>query len=95
MPVPRGYGSVTVDYLCCAYSCFLAIEAKSSKGKKPTVAQAATMRLVREAGGIAICVNDDESLAELAKILDYLKAANYDSLTEYTATLVSREESRP
>ena len=72
MPVPTGYGNLTLDYLLCAYSRFVAIEAKRP-GLEPTKLQSITMAKIEAAGGIAICVDGDAALAELAKLLRRLK----------------------
>jgi hypothetical protein len=66
MPVPGGYGSQTIDFLCCVpvkwfdtvaniyvpSGLFLGIETKST-GEKPTARQELCMQAIRHAGGIA------------------------------------------
>ena len=53
------YGNAGVpDFLCCAGGGFLAIEAKAGKGTT-TALQEKNLREIREAGGIALVVNED------------------------------------
>lgn len=57
MPVQNGYGTQTVDFLCCVKGRFLAIEAKAP-GKKPTGRQEDVLAEVMAAGGTAIWLDD-------------------------------------
>jgi hypothetical protein len=52
MPVPSGYGSQTLDFLCCINGRFVGIETKAS-GKKPTPRQEQCMAAIKAAGGAA------------------------------------------
>jgi hypothetical protein len=52
MPVQKGYGAKTVDFLVCFKGLFIAIEAKRP-GKDATVLQKFIMENVRNAGGFA------------------------------------------
>ena len=69
MPVPGGFGVRTVDYIGCFRGVLFIIEAKRP-GKDATDLQKKTIREVREAGGAAFVVNDDDSLARLKEWLD-------------------------
>jgi len=68
-PVPGGYGTRTIDYLGCIKGVFFGIEAKKPGGK-PTALQDGTLADIEAAGGFALVVNDDTSLAELKRWLD-------------------------
>lgn len=74
MPHGAGYGNAGVpDFLCCVNGKFLAIEAKA-KGGKPTALQTSHMDNIKEAGGLALVVNE-QTLEEktLEWTIDYLK----------------------
>ncbi len=72
MPIGSGYGnSGTPDFLCCAHGKFLAIEAKAGNNK-PTALQERNMKQIRDSGGIAIVVNE-ENLHDVQDILKTLK----------------------
>lgn len=59
MPVTGGYGnSGAPDFLVCLQGRFVGIECKAGKNK-PTPLQEKNLHLIREAGGIALVVNDD------------------------------------
>jgi len=59
MPIGTGYGNAGVpDFLICLNGSFIAIEAKAGKGKT-TALQEKNLRLIREAGGCALIVNED------------------------------------
>jgi pantoate kinase len=67
MPMGTGYGNSGVpDFLCCVSGQFMAIEAKAGKGI-PTALQEKNLRDVKEAGGIAVVVNENN--------LDWLRGA--------------------
>jgi Holliday junction resolvase len=69
MPMGTGYGNAGVpDFLCCANGTFLAIEAKAGKGTT-TALQEKNLREIREAGGVALVINEnnlDELSIEIA-----------------------------
>jgi len=68
MPIGTGYGNAGVpDFLICLNGSFIAIEAKAGKGKT-TALQEKNLRLIREAGGCALIVNED-NLPELRSLL--------------------------
>ncbi len=76
MPTTAGYGSSGVpDFLCCAFGKFLAIECKA-KHNKPTELQARELELIREAGGIALVINED-NMDTLAVTLAALKGNHH------------------
>lgn len=59
MPVTGGYGnSGAPDFLVCVRGRFVGIECKA-KGNKPTPLQERNLHLIREAGGIAHVINED------------------------------------
>lgn len=59
MPVTGGYGnSGAPDFLVCLRGRFVGIECKAGKNK-PTPLQEKNLHLIREAGGIALVVNED------------------------------------
>jgi hypothetical protein len=58
MPIGTGYGNSGVpDFLVCHNGRFVAIEAKAGKGKT-TALQESHLSKIREAGGVAIVVNE-------------------------------------
>jgi hypothetical protein len=61
MPVQRGLGAATLDYLICAGGWFISIETKA-KGKKLTPRQEITKAEIEAADGLVFVVDDDESL---------------------------------
>jgi len=72
-PATYGMGRSGVpDIICCISGLFLAIECKAGKNK-PTQLQNHEMQSIRNAGGIALVVNED-SVSKLAELLPYLEA---------------------
>lgn len=67
MPVPSGYGDVTLDYVGCFRGHFFAIETKAP-GKKPTLRQGQTIAAMQR-GGAAVFVIDGD-LTELTEWLE-------------------------
>ena len=66
-PATGGYGRSGVpDIVCCVNGRFLAIECKAGKGKT-TVLQERELQAIRDAGGMAVVINEDN--------LDYLVTA--------------------
>ena len=61
MPVQRGLGAATLDYLICAGGWFISIETKA-KGKKLTPRQEQTKAEIEAADGLVFVVDDEESL---------------------------------
>ena len=58
-PATHGYGRSGVpDIICCFNSLFLAIECKAGKNK-PTALQEKEMQKIRDAGGVAFVINED------------------------------------
>jgi hypothetical protein len=67
MPVPTGRGVVGIpDFICCWNGFFIAIEAKSAKGRA-TPAQKGNLQDITRAGGIALVIR---SVAELKEYFD-------------------------
>lgn len=72
MPVVNGMGSPTLDFICCAWGHYFAIETKAPK-EWPTDRQKVTMKEISEAGGFVFVVRDDESLALLEATLELME----------------------
>lgn len=71
MPVMTGMATNgTPDFLVCANGRFLGIEAKAGRGKT-TALQEVRLQEIRDAGGIAIVVNE-LTLGKLEKLLQVL-----------------------
>ena len=69
MPIGTGYGNSGVpDFLVCYQGGFIAIEAKAGKGKT-TALQESHLAKIRDAGGIAIVINE-ENIHALKGILN-------------------------
>jgi hypothetical protein len=67
-PVTGGYGSSGVpDIVCCLNGRFIGIECKAGKGKT-TALQDKNLHEIREAGGTALVVNE-ENVDDLLRIL--------------------------
>ena len=59
MPIGTMYGNSGVpDFVCCVGGYFLAIEAKAGKGTT-TALQDKNIRLIHEAGGRAVVINEN------------------------------------
>jgi pantoate kinase len=68
MPIGSGYGNSGVpDFLVCHKGQFIGIEAKAGKGKT-TALQEAHLSRIRESGGTAMVVNEN-NLNELKEFL--------------------------
>lgn len=70
-PATHGFGRSGVpDIVCCVAGKFLGIECKAGKNK-PTALQIHEMEQIRQAGGIAVVVNEDnwEDVRELVRKL--------------------------
>jgi Holliday junction resolvase len=71
-PVMGGYGTSGVpDIVVCCNGRFLAIECKAGKNK-PTMLQERNMQKIRDSGGIAIVVNE-ENLNTVQDVLSQLQ----------------------
>ena len=71
MPIGSGYGASGVpDFLCCVNGYFLAIEAKANGGKI-TALQDKNLREIRNAGGLAFVI-DEENMGFLTECIDIL-----------------------
>lgn len=69
MPFGAGYGRAGVaDLCCCVRGKFVAIEAKAGKGKT-TALQERELQAVRDAGGIALVINE-VNINQLKGIID-------------------------
>ena len=72
MPIGTGYGNSGVpDFLCCVDGHFLAIEAKAGKGKT-TALQDAHIAKIKECGGTAMVINED-NVDALPDVITFLK----------------------
>jgi hypothetical protein len=79
MPVMNGMGSPTLDFVCCAWGFYFAIETKAPK-EWPTDRQKITMKEISEAGGFVFVVRDDESLLLLEATLELLEQCHAKNL---------------
>ena len=69
MPIGSGYGYAGApDFLCCVNGQFLAIEAKAGNNK-PTALQTQNLLRIKNAGGIAMVVNE-ENIEDLKAIIE-------------------------
>lgn len=58
MPPANGYGRAGIpDIICCVAGHFLAIECKAA-GNKPTALQERELSDIRNAGGVAVVINE-------------------------------------
>lgn len=74
-PATHGYGRSGVpDIICCHNGRFLAIECKAGNNK-PTVLQEKEMQGIRDSGGVAIVINE-ENIDEVSEVLDAQEHAN-------------------
>ena len=70
-PIAGGFGSAGIpDIIACYMGRFVAIECKAGKGKT-TALQDRNIAQIRDAGGFAIVVNE-ENLIDVQEILDYI-----------------------
>lgn len=76
MPVPAGYGKPTLDFVCCYFGRFFAIETKKPKGKL-TERQAGTCNDMRAAGGVVFEVIGDAGLEDLEAWLIEVEGAHH------------------
>ena len=60
MPVQQGYGTQTLDFLCCIDGRFVGVETKAA-GKKPTPRQNQCIEAIKKAGGAAFYCDSYES----------------------------------
>jgi len=68
-PVTGGYGSSGVpDIVGCYQGVFFGIECKAGKNQ-PTALQEKNLRLIKEAGGLAMVINE-ETAPEVARMLE-------------------------
>ena len=73
MPAGTGFGNSGVpDILCCFGGRFIAIECKAGKGKT-TKLQDSNLEAIRNAGGIAMVVNEDNVGHFFIDILEQMK----------------------
>jgi hypothetical protein len=70
MPVQAGFGAPHLDFICCHYGYFFAVETKAP-GKKATPRQILTMRQVEDAGGLTMVI-DDRDAATMQPLADLL-----------------------
>jgi hypothetical protein len=73
MPVGSGFGNSGVpDFLVCHQGTFVGIEAKAGKGKT-TALQEDNLKRIRDAGGVAVVVNEANIEQLPAMLGDLLK----------------------
>lgn len=69
MPIGGMYSKIGVpDIICCYKGRFIAIECKAGNNK-PTALQERELRLIKESGGYALVVNED-NIDDVRKLLD-------------------------
>ena len=79
MPVQNGMGEPTLDFVCCAWGFYFAVEAKAPK-EYPTERQKVTMKQISEAGGFVFIVRDDETLMMLEATLELMEPCHAKNL---------------
>lgn len=72
MPVQRGLGAVTLDFLCCHKGLFLAVETKA-EGKKLTPRQEIVKEEIEASGGVVFVVTGP-SLAAMVDLEEWLRS---------------------
>lgn len=70
MPVQRGFGSPSLDFLVCYRGRFIGIETKRPGEPNPTSRQRLTMNEMAAAGAITLLVNGDDDYAQLKTTLE-------------------------
>lgn len=74
MPIGGMYSKVGVpDFIGCLNGRFVGIEAKAGKGTT-TALQDRELRLIKEAGGVSLVVNEN-NIAELKQVLEEMRNA--------------------
>jgi len=68
MPVQRGYGKRTVDFLVCYSGWFVGIEAKRRKGSAEAF-QKRILKEIQDAGGIAFVADDIDVVRRVFDVL--------------------------
>lgn len=68
MPVLNGMGAPSLDFICCHKGRYIGIETKAGN-KKPMPRQEYTMQQIRDAGGVALLINDNEGMDTLELLL--------------------------
>lgn len=64
-PVQNGLGAPSLDFICCHYGQYFAIETKAP-GKKPTPRQEITIAEIEKSGGKVFVISDDDGCKKLA-----------------------------
>lgn len=73
-PVQTGYGTRTLDYLCCVRGRFLGIEAKRQKGRMVlTLNQRKAMLSILRAGGKVMKISNEDGLMALHRWLQFTR----------------------
>ena len=73
-PVMQGFGAVTLDRIACVGGRYMAIETKAFPGKKPTPLQLATIKSIRDSGGIALVISSVDEAKCLPELLAHERA---------------------
>lgn len=81
----------TPDILACLDGRFIGIEAKAGKGK-PTALQVRALKRIDEAGGLALCINED-TLSYLKECLSNVRQAR--SNWRDFASILERAQAEP
>jgi len=71
MPIGGMYSKIGVpDIICCYKGKFIGIECKAGKNK-PTALQERELRLIQEAGGYSLVINE-ENIDDVRKLLEMI-----------------------
>lgn len=81
-PVQNGMGSPSLDFICCAWGHYLAIETKAP-GKEPTPRQWNTIEAIEKSGGTVIVIDSVENCANLVAWL----TSKQPKVNEYAGAL--------
>lgn len=63
MPVQNGMGAPTLDFICCHFGRYFAVETKAG-GQQPTPRQELTIAAIRGAGGKVFVIDGDTAELE-------------------------------
>jgi hypothetical protein len=64
MPVPSGFGKAGLDFHCCFWGYYFAVETKAP-GKGPTPRQALTIKAIMRSRGSVFVIDSDKGVEQL------------------------------
>lgn len=77
MPIGGMYSKIGVpDIICCYKGKFIGIECKAGKNK-PTALQERELKLIQEAGGYSLVINE-ENIDDVRQLLEVLDGSAHD-----------------